>query len=141
MNVQTAKVTLSPTPGFVVKTSAESSSVYVLSSPTPPVTQQNTPTLLEPSNPAPNTLQISKGIKVFINIAWDVNVPAPPPDASESAIRKAMMGEDVYEGDGKEGTVLGEGEYYVPVVVTEPRADMDKGAFHPSYSFVYFTFK
>ncbi|KAK0497700.1 pre-RNA processing PIH1/Nop17-domain-containing protein [Armillaria luteobubalina] len=51
------------------------------------------------------------GTKVFINIAWDPNVPAPPP-ASDDVIQRAMQGDD----DG----------WYVPVVVSEPRADTDK---------------
>ncbi|KAK0216025.1 pre-RNA processing PIH1/Nop17-domain-containing protein [Armillaria fumosa] len=53
----------------------------------------------------------TNGTKVFINIAWDANVPAPPP-ASDDVIQRAMQGED--EG------------WYVPVVVSEPRSDVDK---------------
>ncbi|KAK0463181.1 pre-RNA processing PIH1/Nop17-domain-containing protein [Desarmillaria tabescens] len=52
------------------------------------------------------------GMKVFINIAWDANVPSPPP-ASDEVIQRAMQGED---DDG----------WYVPVVVSEPRGDVDK---------------
>ncbi|PBK92670.1 hypothetical protein ARMGADRAFT_1013211 [Armillaria gallica] len=53
------------------------------------------------------------GMKVFINIAWDANVPSPPP-ASNEVIQRAMQGEDDDEG------------WYVPVVVSEPRGDVDK---------------
>ncbi|KAK0236880.1 pre-RNA processing PIH1/Nop17-domain-containing protein, partial [Armillaria nabsnona] len=50
------------------------------------------------------------GMKVFINIAWDANVPSPPP-ASDEVIQRAMQGED---------------DWYVPVVISEPRGDVDK---------------
>ncbi|KAG7447290.1 uncharacterized protein BT62DRAFT_948298, partial [Guyanagaster necrorhizus] len=54
----------------------------------------------------------SNGMKVFINIAWDANVPSPPP-ASDETIQRAMQGDD------DEG-------WYVPVIVSEPRGDVDK---------------
>ncbi|EJD04912.1 uncharacterized protein FOMMEDRAFT_105099 [Fomitiporia mediterranea MF3/22] len=63
------------------------------------------------------TLQIQKDVKVFLNIAWDKRVPAPP-EAGEDVIRRAMAGEDL--------DVEGLGAYYVPVVVSEPREDVDK---------------
>ncbi|KAH8112119.1 hypothetical protein DFH11DRAFT_1788451 [Phellopilus nigrolimitatus] len=68
----------------------------------------------------PKTLQIPKGTKVFLNIAWDKHVPAPPP-VDEAVVRRAMMGEDLEDGAG-----IGEGAYYVPVVVSEPREATDK---------------
>lgn len=48
-------------------------------------------------------------------------MPAPP-DASEAAVRLAMQGED---DDVKVGG--GKGAYFVPVAVTGPREDRDKG--------------
>jgi len=75
---------------------------------------------LEPYSAAPKTLQIPKGVKVFLNIAWDENVPSPPP-VDEATVRRAMMGEDLDDAVG-----IGEGAYYVPVVVSEPREDRDK---------------
>ena len=64
-------------------------------------------------------LQIPKGVKVFLNIAWDRNVPPPPP-ADEEAIRRAILAEDVVES-------IGDGAYFVPAIVSEPREDRDKG--------------
>ncbi|OJA09138.1 hypothetical protein AZE42_02310 [Rhizopogon vesiculosus] len=55
---------------------------------------------------------IPKGLKVFINIAWDSNVPPPPP-ASEDAIQKAMLGEL-------------NNAWFVPVIVSDLRDDKDK---------------
>ena len=54
--------------------------------------------------------------KVFINIAWDKNVPSPP-KSSEDDIQRAMHGDDDERGN----------PWYVPVVVSEPRQDEDKG--------------
>ncbi|KIY69267.1 hypothetical protein CYLTODRAFT_349898 [Cylindrobasidium torrendii FP15055 ss-10] len=84
----TGKVTLKPIPGFCIKTSTLQDG-------------KNTP----------------KGIKVFVNIAWESQVPAPP-DASDEVIQRAMAGQD----DEK----MSEGGYYVPVVVSEARSDLDK---------------
>jgi hypothetical protein len=54
--------------------------------------------------------------KVFINIAWDKNVPSPP-KSSEDDIQRAMKGDVDERGN----------PWYVPVVVSEPRQDKDKG--------------
>ncbi|KAG5650153.1 hypothetical protein H0H81_000519 [Sphagnurus paluster] len=75
-------VTLTPRAGFCVKT-----------------------TTLQPARAIP------VGLKVFVNIAYDDNVPAPPP-ASEDTIRRAMNGE--------------EDTWFVPVVVSDGRQDKDK---------------
>ncbi|KAF9260415.1 hypothetical protein L218DRAFT_932502 [Marasmius fiardii PR-910] len=71
-----------------------------------------------------NTLQ-PVGLKLFINIAWDQNVP-PPPQASEEAIKRAMSGDlgSLDTGD----------DYFVPVVVSEGRQDTDKAG-RPSLVF------
>ncbi|KAG2152807.1 pre-RNA processing PIH1/Nop17-domain-containing protein [Suillus clintonianus] len=50
-------------------------------------------------------------LKLFLNIAWDANVP-PPPTETEDVIQKAMRGEDV--------------GWFVPVIVSDLRHDKDK---------------
>ncbi|KAF8200358.1 pre-RNA processing PIH1/Nop17-domain-containing protein [Pholiota molesta] len=80
-------------------------------------------TLLEPpSAPRP----VPQGTKVFVNIAWDANVP-PPPEGSEEAVQRAMRGvePDAQGADAMAG-VDGAGEWYVPVIVSPPREDTDK---------------
>ena len=88
----TVTVHLKPKPGFVVKSVTTSAGFY-----TYPITQNGaikpSTSLLEPPAPSQKTLNVPKGMKVFINVAWDANVP-PPPDAPESAIKRAMLGED-----------------------------------------------
>ena len=58
-------------------------------------------------------------MKVFVNVAWDANVP-PPPEGSEEAIQRAMRGEEELDESTEQG-------WFVPVVVSEPRIDKDKG--------------
>ncbi len=55
---------------------------------------------------------------MFVNVAWDANVP-PPPDASNEDIQRAMAGE-------QDAT---DSPWFVPVIVSEPRTDLDKGEF------------
>ncbi|TDL26793.1 hypothetical protein BD410DRAFT_782854 [Rickenella mellea] len=128
------RVTLSPSPGFTVKSSTTDSAVYTLSTPDqsvqPPSTASSSKNLLEPTTPKSPVLLIPKGIKTFLNIAWDKNVPAPPP-ASEDAIRRAMMGEDIEAALTENGK---DGVYIVPVIVSEPREDKDKSG-NPSIVF------
>jgi len=94
--MSTVSINLKPIAGFCIKSS----------------TLQHSPNILD---------VIPIGHKVFVNIAWDPNVPAPPP-GSEEVIQRAMEGEDVDElrvnPDG----------WYVPVIVSEGRPDKDKGA-------------
>ncbi|KAJ7058273.1 pre-RNA processing PIH1/Nop17-domain-containing protein [Mycena amicta] len=52
--------------------------------------------------------------KIFINLAFDDNVPAPP-EGNTEAIRRAMRGEDASSD-----------AWFVPVVVSEAREDTDK---------------
>jgi hypothetical protein len=113
------QVKLKPSPGFVIKSTTLNDAFYNLH----PTTATNT--LLEPSNAL--GMQIPKGLKVFVNIAWDANVP-PPPEGSEDVIQKAMLGEDL-DSLNPEG-------WYVPTVVSEGRQDTDKGVFSalPQYS-------
>ena len=116
------RVTLTPTPGFCVKSVTIEAGFYVYaSSPESKSKAKQDAKLLEPSGSTPKTLQIPKGVKVFLNIAWDKNVPPPPP-ADEAVVRRAMMGEDLDAAAG-----VGDGAYYVPIVVSEPREDRDKG--------------
>jgi len=91
-------VTLKPTPGFCIKSFSLRDGVYT-------------------TGVSGSRINVPKGLKVFVNICWDSKVP-PPPEASEDAIRRAMIGEDAddFNPDG----------WYVPVVVSEGRQDTDK---------------
>ena len=106
------RTTLSPSAGFVVKTTTQKPGIYT---PTASTDKQLSPTLLEPTK---YSTSISYGFKIFINIAFDRGVP-PPPRSSESDIRKAMAGD--------------EDAYFIPVVVSDGREVTDKGK--PSVSF------
>ncbi|KAJ6596766.1 PIH1 family [Mycena sp. CBHHK59/15] len=66
------------------------------------------------------------GRKIFINIAWDPNVPAPP-EGNEDAIQRAMLGED-------DSDQLNPDAWFVPVVVSDAKQDMDKAG-NPSLVF------
>ncbi|KAL5498350.1 hypothetical protein ACEPAH_2492 [Sanghuangporus vaninii] len=125
----TVRVPLTPSAGFCIKSLTTQPGFYTYVDAPPPSspssskkqTPQMRSNLLEPeSKISPRTLQIPVGTKVFLNIAWDRRVPAPP-EASEEVVRRAMAGADLDddERDGLEG-------YYVPVVVSEPREDLDK---------------
>jgi hypothetical protein len=110
-------VTLKPVPGFCIKSSTLQPGFYTPTS----TAVRPRPDVLEPqSSPIP----VPIGLKVFINIAWDVHVP-PPPAGSEEAIQLAMKGEDIDE--------LNPDGWYVPVIVSEGRQDKDKGTLFPSY--------
>lgn len=98
----TTRISLAPSPGFCVKSSALNTTALKLSSPE-----------------HPTTLPIPVNRKVFINIAWDKHVPAPP-DRSESAIERAIAGDLALTPDDPD-------DWYVPVIVPEPRPDKDKG--------------
>ncbi|KAG6812693.1 hypothetical protein H0H92_001322 [Tricholoma furcatifolium] len=90
-------IALKPVAGFCIKSST------------------NQPALYTPDDGQPVTIPV--GFKVFVNIAWDPNVPAPPP-GSEEMIHRAMQGQDVDE--------LNPDGWYVPVVVSNGRQDKDK---------------
>ena len=108
----TVRIDLAPKAGFCIK----SSSLTPTALPQPPLPPSSL-NLLEP-NPSP--ILVPKGLKVFINIAWDPHVP-PPPEGNEDVIKRAMQGEDVdYEKDPS--------AWYVPVIVSNARQDIDKGA-------------
>lgn len=112
-----SSVTLKPSPGFCIKSSTLQPGHY-----TPPsAAVKHHPSLLEPQSSA---IPVPIGLKVFINVAWDANVP-PPPAGSEEAIQLAMKGEDVDE--------LNPDGWYVPVIVSEGRQDKDKGTLFSHY--------
>ncbi|TFY78280.1 hypothetical protein EWM64_g5732 [Hericium alpestre] len=107
----TISVSLSPTPGFCIKTKASQTGTYKPRHTAAPADNA----LLEPKSST--SIPIPKGLKIFINIAWDKNVP-PPPEGSEEAIQQAMQGKDRDE--------LNPDEWFVPVIVSDGRQDKDK---------------
>ncbi len=120
MHTATVRVCLSPAPGFCIKSSTLQPAVCKITA----QSAQSLSKLDGPSQSAlitstPGTLSLPKGIKVFVNIAWDANVP-PPPEGSEETIQRAMKGED-------ETSFTTDGGWFVPVIVSEPRSDADKG--------------
>ncbi|EMD35118.1 hypothetical protein CERSUDRAFT_97034 [Gelatoporia subvermispora B] len=106
----TVKVDLAPTPGFCVKTTALQDAVCTVSSPAP------SPNTLDGPSARSGPISVPKGLKIFLNIAWDANVPPPPP-GSDEAIQRAMLGDDDLDPRT---------DYFVPVVVSEPRQVTDK---------------
>ncbi|TFK48328.1 hypothetical protein OE88DRAFT_1664847 [Heliocybe sulcata] len=89
-------VSLAPVPAFCIKSSALTHAQY--------------------PHPDAVSLAIPKARKVFVNIAFDNNVPAPPP-GSDAAIDRAMSGA-APDADLD--------DYFVPVIVSDPREDLDK---------------
>ncbi|KAI5119345.1 hypothetical protein M0805_004022 [Coniferiporia weirii] len=113
------RVTLAPKAGFCIKSITTDTGFYIYASTASvPSSNSKQPNLLEPPS-APRTLQIAKGVKVFLNIAWDARVPSPPP-VDEAVISRAMSGDDL-DDPGENNN-----PYYVPVVVSEPREETDK---------------
>ncbi|EJF60086.1 hypothetical protein DICSQDRAFT_107741 [Dichomitus squalens LYAD-421 SS1] len=102
----TQRVSLSPTSGFCVKSTALNS----VSCPLPSSSSSDVS--------SPTAINITNGLKVFVNIAWDSNVP-PPPEGSDAAIERAMAAQAALDPDQA-------AEWFVPVIVTEPRSDIDK---------------
>ncbi|OSC99972.1 hypothetical protein PYCCODRAFT_1453464 [Trametes coccinea BRFM310] len=96
----TTRISLTPSPGFCIKS-----------------TSLNTTTLPLPSG---SPLTIPANLKIFVNIAWDKNVPAPP-EASEDAIERAIAGDVALAPDASDPE-----DWFVPVIVSEPRQDKDK---------------
>ncbi|KAJ3813130.1 pre-RNA processing PIH1/Nop17-domain-containing protein [Lentinula aff. lateritia] len=60
---------------------------------------------------------IKTSYKIFVNVAWDANVP-PPPDGNEDSIQRAMNGDELDKGNLD--------AWFVPVIVSEGRFDTDK---------------
>ncbi|KAK7055214.1 PIH1 domain-containing protein 1 [Favolaschia claudopus] len=121
--MSTTRVSLKPTPGFCFKTTALQPALLHV---TPAVSAG--PNALEPRTAA---IPVPLNRKVFINIAWDSQVP-PPPEGNEEAIQSAMHGQDDEN--------LNPDAWFVPVIVSEPREDSDKSG-NPSLVFdcVYHT--
>lgn len=92
-------VTLNPVPGFCVKSRATNDA------------------LVRTDNPQ-NNLRVEKGLKIFVNIAWDLNVPPPPP-ATDDAMQRAIQGLNIDESSPE--------AWFVPIVLSDARQDSDKG--------------
>ncbi|KAI0668828.1 pre-RNA processing PIH1/Nop17-domain-containing protein [Trametes maxima] len=103
----TTRISLAPTPGFCIKSATLNQTTVAL----PPAASDNAP-----SSSAATT--IAANLKVFVNIAWDKNVPAPP-QRSEDAIERAVAGDVSLDASDPE-------DWFVPVIVSEPRRDNDK---------------
>ncbi|KAI0830199.1 pre-RNA processing PIH1/Nop17-domain-containing protein [Trametes gibbosa] len=102
--MSTTRISLAPSPGFCIKsTSLNNTSIPVPST---------------PNNGAPTALPIPTNLKVFVNIAWDKHVPAPP-ERSEAVIERAVAGDVALDTADPE-------DWFVPVIVPEPRIDKDK---------------
>lgn len=97
---ETVSVNLKPTAGFCIKTKTVQDALYK------PVGNDS-------------ELPLGKGMKIFMNVAWDSNVPAPP-ETSEEIIEKVLAGTEDQED-----------AWYVPIVVSEGRLDADKGKHSP----------
>lgn len=97
--------TLKPIAGFCIKTTTLQPSSY-------------TPLSLKQS--LDSSIPIPRGYKIFVNVAWDANVP-PPPKGSEDAIQRAMC----IDGEGQDER--NRDNWFVPVVVSDGRLDTDKG--------------
>ncbi|KIJ34548.1 hypothetical protein M422DRAFT_262303 [Sphaerobolus stellatus SS14] len=98
------RVNITPTPGFVVKTTTTQAGFYTVPNPSPP--------------PPSIRHAIPVGLKIFINVAYSSEIPPPPTNGlpkeeEEEIIRKAI--------EGDEGTT-----YFVPLVVSDGRDDKDK---------------
>ena len=120
----TVRVDLAPKAGFCVKSSCLTAAVL----PPPPTPSPSNSNLLEPT---PGPIPVPKGLKVFVNIAWDPHVP-PPPEGNEDAIKRAIQGEDVDKNDPS--------VWYVPVIVSNGRQDTDKGTFAFLFGYTFADF-
>ncbi|KAH0834023.1 pre-RNA processing PIH1/Nop17-domain-containing protein [Lanmaoa asiatica] len=94
-------VALNPVPGFCVKSRATNDALVHLTA----------------SDQYPD-VPVKKGLKIFVNIAWDPNVPPPPP-GSDDAIHRAMhAGLDIDDYNPE--------AWFVPIVLSDARQDSDK---------------
>ncbi|KAJ3553047.1 hypothetical protein NM688_g3826 [Phlebia brevispora] len=116
-NSGTVRVDLTPAAGFCIKSKTLQAAVCKVSAHSQQSTKLDAP-LSGSLGSVPGTLSVPKGTKVFINIAWDANVP-PPPEGNEEAIQNAMRGEEELDENTEKG-------WFVPVIVSEPRSDADK---------------
>ncbi|KAG8215273.1 pre-RNA processing PIH1/Nop17-domain-containing protein [Butyriboletus roseoflavus] len=90
-------VALNPVPGFCVKSRATNDTLVHLTQPL--------------------DVHVKKGLKIFVNIAWDSNVPPPPP-GNDDAIHRAMRGLGIDDSNP--------GAWFVPIVLSDARQDSDK---------------
>ena len=104
-------VALNPVPGFCVKSRATNDALVRL-------------TALD----QPREVRVEKGLKIFVNITWDPNVPPPPP-ASDDAIHRAIQGLDIDESNPE--------AWFVPIVLSDVRQDSDKGSYMRSVHTVH----
>ncbi|KAI9571860.1 pre-RNA processing PIH1/Nop17-domain-containing protein [Boletus coccyginus] len=95
-------VALNPVPGFCVKSRATNDSLVRITA---------------PDSDQPRDIRVEKGLKIFVNIAWDPSVPPPPP-ASDNAIHRAMRGLDIDQSNSE--------AWFVPIVLSDARQDSDK---------------
>ena len=113
------RIQLAPKAGFCIKTTTLAPAVL----PAPPASLPKPTSDSAPPNarlePPAGPIPVPQGRKVFVNIAWDPNVP-PPPEGTEEDVRRAMEGTD-YVAKSEEGG------WYVPVIVSNAREDVDKG--------------
>jgi hypothetical protein len=93
-------VSLAPRPGFCVKSAALEPGVYTSET---------------------DSIPVPAGLKTFVNVAYDPNVPPPAHDALEAAMMNIRL-RDSPAGDGNDGTPI-------PVVVSSGRAVADKGTY------------
>ncbi|KAI6118097.1 hypothetical protein F5141DRAFT_1263659 [Pisolithus sp. B1] len=107
-------VTLNPVPGFCVKSRATNDTVVHAASIADGADVSRRDTQL---NRASHLIPVTKDLKIFVNIAWDSNVP-PPPQGSEEAVQRAMRGLHIDESNPN--------GWFVPLVVSDARRDSDK---------------
>ena len=111
------RVSLSPSPGFCIKSTTLQPAVCSVTGESAKHSDA-----AKGAISSSNAFPIPKGQKVFVNFAWDANVP-PPPETSEEVIQKAMMGEQEIDDD----ELMAGSAWFIPVIVSEPRSDRDKG--------------
>ncbi|KAG6332786.1 hypothetical protein ID866_6305 [Astraeus odoratus] len=122
MTASKVPVVLNPVPGFCVKSRTTNDTVVHVD-----VSQGDRGT-----GASSSLIPVPKGLKVFVNVAWDSGVP-PPPRGGEEAVQNAMLGLSMDESD-PDG-------WFAPLVVSDARQDSDKAGqpaivfdaiFHPS---------
>ena len=105
----TRAVSLAPSAGFCVKS----------------VALNNVSCSISASSDGPaQPVAIPTGLKVFVNIAWDANVP-PPPHGTDAAIERAVSSRSEISLDDAV-------DWFLPLVLSDPRSDKDKGVIIPT---------
>ncbi|KAF8515731.1 PIH1 family [Hysterangium stoloniferum] len=102
------RILVTPTPGYVIKTSTTRAGFF-----TPqPISSSASPQC------KPTSIQVPNGLKIFINVAYSSEIPAPPTSVLPAPEEKEII-ERAMAGDA-------DSKYFVPVVVNEGREDKDK---------------